>query len=241
MPGKLTEKGIPSPSAPQPPAAAAAAPDLTGVIKKMVLHCKVCGAGAMPRLTAAAGCGGLRSISAKLVLCLAALLYGASAEIMQERELLRMPHSIDLTNASIVRVNGGPPIFDQFVVDVWRLGDVKLQPLLWRASDWTGLDVPEGSQGEFQRGPSPSVAGSTAVQYFNGTFGANLNLFTDPIQPNQSLATITMEYNWGAETRCAPWAAPAARLELSLLYQVPVAARNASAVYATCPSRIQNM
>ena len=210
-------------------------------MKKMVLDWDVCGAGSMLRLAAAAVCGGLRSIAAKLVLCLAALLYGASAEIMLQRELLRMPHSIDLTNASIVRVNGGPPIFDQFVVDLWRLGDVKLQPVLWRASEWTGLDVPQGSQGEFQRGPSPSVAGSTAVQYYNGTFGANLNLFTDPIQPNQSLATITMEYNWGAETRCAPWAAPASRLELSLLYQVPVAARNDSAVYATCPSRIENM
>jgi hypothetical protein len=156
------------------------------------------------------------------VLCFAALLSSLHAEILQQRDLLKMPDSIDMTNASIVRVNpfGGPQVFDQFVVDVWRLGDFKLQSVQWNVSDWTRLRIPEDQLPEYQLGPSPSVLGSTAVQYYNGTFGANLNLFANPIQTNQSLATITIEYNWSPATRVSPWAAPGSYLELSVHYQV---------------------
>jgi hypothetical protein len=154
-------------------------------------------------------------------LCFAAFLSSLHAESVQQRDLLHMPDSIDMTNASIVRVNpfGGPQVFDQFVVDVWRLGDFKLQSVQWNVSDWTGLRIPEDQLPENQLGPSPSALGSTAVQYYNGSFGANLNLFANPIQPNQSLATITIEYNWSPATRISPWAAPGSYLELSVYYQ----------------------
>ncbi len=172
--------------------------------------------------------------SVAVLLCFVALCICLNADIVKQRELLRMPDAIDMTNASIIRVNpfAGPDVFDQFVVDIWRLGDVKLQPVQWNVSEWTGLAVPEGTHGEFQLGLSPGVTGSSAVQYFNGTFGAHLNTITNPIQPNQSLATITIEYNWSPETRVCPWA-NASHLELSVMYQAPAAARQGVAVYSS--------
>lgn len=169
------------------------------------------------------------------VLCFVAFFMCLNADMTQQRELLRMPDSIDMANALIIRVNpfAGPDVFDHFVVDIWRLGDAELQRVLWDVSDWTGLDVPEGSQGEFQVGLSPGATGSSAVQYFNGSFGAHLNTMTNPIQPNQSLATITIEYNWSLETRASPWATNASHLELSVLYQAPAAARQGIAVYSS--------
>jgi hypothetical protein len=172
---------------------------------------------------------------AAAVLVFAALFGSLNANIIRHTDLLQMPDSLDMTNASIVRVNpfDGPQVFDQFLVDVWRLGDFKMQPVMWNVSDWTGLGVPEEKQGGSQLGPSPSAIASTAVQYYSGSFGANLNTFSNPIQPNQSLATITIEYNWSPETRTSPWSATASFLELSLLYEVPSASRQGVAVYSS--------
>ena len=164
-----------------------------------------------------------------------AAIVGLNAEIIRQVDLLKMPESIDMTNASIVRVNpfDGPQVFDQFLVDIWRLGDFKLQPVLWNVSGWTGLGIPDYRHSDSQLGPSPSVIGSTAVQYYNGSFGANLNMFTNPLQPNQSLATITIEYNWSPQTRASPWAAAGSYVELSVLYRVPAARRQGVAVYSS--------
>ena len=138
-------------------------------------------------------------------------------------------------NASIVRVNpsNGPQVFDQFLIDLWRVGDVPMRPIQWSASNWTGLTIPSEVESEYQVGPSPGVSGSTVVQYYNGTFGANLNLFTNPVQPNQSLATITIEYNWSPGTRVFPWTLEGEYLELSILYQVPSARREGVAIYSS--------
>jgi hypothetical protein len=94
------------------------------------------------------------------------------------------------------------------------------------------LNIPDET-GDSQLGPSPSVIGSSVVQYHNGSFGANLNTIANPIQSNESLATITIEYNWSPDTRASPWAAPAACVELSLLYRVPAARRQGVAVYSS--------
>jgi hypothetical protein len=169
------------------------------------------------------------------MLCFAAIVSCSCANNMQEKSLLQMPVNIDMANSSIVRVNpfNGPQVFDQFLVDIWRLGDSKLQHVHWNVSEWSGLVILQDLEAEFQLGLTPELAGSTAVQYYNGSFGANLNLFSNPIQPNQSLATITIEYNWSPQTRVSPWAIAGSYIDLSLLYQVPTAKRQGIAIYSS--------
>jgi hypothetical protein len=169
------------------------------------------------------------------VLWFAAIIGSLSAQTIQDRYLLQMPESIDMTNSSIVRVNpyAGPAVFDQFVVDLWRLGDFELQRVAWSVGMWSGLDVPPDARVAHQLGPTPNQNGSTAVQYFNGSFGANLNLFTNPIQNDTSLGTITIEYNWSPQTRVNPWAAARSCIELSMFYEVPSARREGVAIYTS--------
>jgi len=174
-------------------------------------------------------------VAAARLLCVAAFICSSSAGALQQRVLLQMPESLDMTNSSIVRVNpfAGPAVFDHFLVDVWRLGQFDLERVPWDVGEYSGLHVPADERGKLQLGPTPNQTGSSAVQYYNGTFGANLNLFANPIQNGSDLATITIEYNWSPQNRVNPWAAAGSCIELSMLYQVPSATRQGIAIYTS--------
>lgn len=144
--------------------------------------------------------------------------------------LYSLPESIQLDNASIVRVNpSGPTIYDTTLIDVWRLGAGAMHNKVsgWDVDAYTGAGLPASAA----RALTPLAPGSTAVQFANGTFGAHLNLLTNPLQPGATLGTITIENNFG--TPAAPWSGLDGVVACSVDYTVPTAHRTGVAVYTS--------
>ena len=147
--------------------------------------------------------------------------------------LMQMPDQLDLANASLARVNPAGGLADATVLTVWRIGD---GPLLdaasagWDVGDWT-----RARAGSPQAALTPGAAGSSAVSYANGTFGALLSTLANPIQNGSSLGTITIEHNWSPAAAVQPWASASAeaRLDMSVLYEAPEAFRSGEAVYSS--------
>lgn len=176
---------------------------------------------------------------APLLLCsiLAAAVRGAalasSPSYPVTQLLYSLPPSLQLDNASIVRVNPSGPssnIHDTTLVDVWRLGDGVLHNVSsWDVSAVTGAGLSPTSA----RALLPAAIDSSAIQYGDGVFGASLNMFTNALQPGATLGTITIENNWSPPTRVAPWSGAASALALSLEYQCPTASRTGVAVYSS--------
>ena len=140
------------------------------------------------------------------------------------RVLYSQPAALDLGNASVVRVNPTSTPQGQTLVDFWRLGDVPaLAPVAWPMGAYTGSPV----SAALTRGLTPLAAGSCAMSYAEGVFGATLD--TADLTPGQTLGTITVENNWGAGDAASPWAADGA-VDCSVFYQASSAARATGAV-----------
>lgn len=154
--------------------------------------------------------------------------------------LFSLPASLPLDNATIVRINPTVTVYDQALVDLWRLGAGPLAPVsLWNLSAWSGSGIAQLTD---TRALLPPAAqnGSTAVQFADGVFGASLNLFDTPMAPTDTLATITIENNWSPQTRVAPWGAPGGALELSIEYVAQSAFRTGVAVYSSWSLGLSN-
>jgi hypothetical protein len=141
------------------------------------------------------------------------------------RVLYSQPHILDISNASIVRVNPTVTVLGQTVVDFWRVGTLPLAPVNWPLSDYTGTYAAENAT----RGLLPAMPASSAMSFTSGIFGAVLNTSVDAIEPAQTLGTITLEQSWDLATAVAPWAASGS-LDCIVEYQVPWALRAAGGV-----------
>ena len=132
---------------------------------------------------------------------------------------------------SLVRVNPSSPAqSDETVITFWRVGwSLPQQPAAWDPGAWMGAELPAADL----RAMLPAAANTTCIGYSNGTFGALLDVYATPIEPGQSLGTITIEHNWGPATRVAPWAAPGGALDLAIDYQAPLALRTGEAIYSS--------
>jgi len=164
----------------------------------------------------------------------------AAAAAAQPRMLFSLPDSLELDNASIVRINPTTTPLDTTLVDLWRLGAGPLAPeVAWDLSAWTGSGIASRAD---TRALLPPAAenGSTAVQFSSGVFGASLNLFTTPLAPADSLGTITIEYNWSPSNWVQPWANAGALLDMSVMYMAYSAARTGVAVYSSWSLGLSN-
>jgi hypothetical protein len=140
-----------------------------------------------------------------------------------------MPDGLDISNASLARVNPTNGILDETVLTVWRLGDEALTNLSsWDSSEWTNAR-PFSPQVAM----TPSLPGSSSVLYSNGTFGALLSTIANPIQNGSSLGTLTIEYNYSPQYQTFPWTSPSAVIDMSVLYEAPQAYRTGIAVYSS--------
>jgi hypothetical protein len=151
------------------------------------------------------------------------------ASAVSRTPLFRLPPSLDVSNASLVRVNPASSPPDATVITFWRVGSLRPQPAAWDPGAWTGAELPAAAL----RALLPAAANTTAIQYANATFGALLDVFATPIQPGQALGTITIEHNWGPLARVAPWAAAGGALDLAIEYQAPLAQRAGVAIYSS--------
>ena len=123
--------------------------------------------------------------------------------------LFSMPDTLDLQNATLVRVNPPSGVLpynasntkDVAVLTLWRVGDGPLANVSdWDVADWTGA-----RRGSPQVGMTPDVPGSSAVAFANGTLGVLLSTIANPVQNGSALGTIVVEFNWGAETQVRSW------------------------------------
>ena len=147
--------------------------------------------------------------------------------------LFSLPASVPLDNATIVRINPTVTVYDQALVDFWRLGAGPLAPVSsWNLSTWSGSGIAQLTDTRALLPPALQN-GSTAVQFADGVFGASLNLFDTPMAPSDTLATITIEQNWSPQTRVAPWGAPGGALAMSIEYVAHSAFRTGVAVYSS--------
>ena len=167
--------------------------------------------------------------------CAAAAGGGGSGSV-----LYAQPQSLDVSNASIVRVDpssAGAAVLGATVADFWRVGG--RAPLAavtaWPLQAYTGAAAAPAET----RGLTPAARGSCAMAYAagagagaSGVFGAVLN--TSFLEPGASLGTITLEQSWEAAGAAAPWAA-GGTVDCAVQYQVPTAARapGAVAVYSS--------
>ena len=147
--------------------------------------------------------------------------------------LYALPQSLDMSNASLVRADPGPgALSGTAVIELWRLGPGPLLPVAWPLAPYTGAPAAPAA---LTRGLQPSAPGTSAVSFSGGAFAAVLNTSAAaPIEPGQSLGTVTVEQSWAAGSAAAPWAAGGA-VDLSAFYQVPTASRapGAVAVYSS--------
>ena len=147
--------------------------------------------------------------------------------------LYALPQALDMANASLVRADPGPGAASgTTVIDLWRLGAGPLRQAAWPLAPYTGAPAAPAA---LTRGLQPAAPGTSAVSFSSGVFGAVLNTSAAaPIEPGQSLGTVTVEQSWAAGAAAAPWAAGGG-LELSAMYQVPTASRapGAIAVYSS--------
>ena len=158
--------------------------------------------------------------------CLRALALLSVLSRCRPAILYTQPAQLDVANASLVRVNpGADAVSGTTVVDFWRVGAGPLASAAWPLGPFTGSPAPGAST----RGLLPAVAGSCAISYAAGVFGAVLNTQTDAIAPGQTLGTITIEQSWPAPGVAAPWAAGGS-LDASAFYQVPTARRETGAI-----------
>jgi hypothetical protein len=165
---------------------------------------------------------------------LAHLLLLASAPAFCQAALLySLPQSLDVSNTSLVRTDpSGPAVLGTTVVDFWRLGSGPLRQCQWPLGVYTGAPAAPAA---LTRALQPSAPGTSAVSFSSGVFGAVLNTSAgSPIEPGQTLGTITVEQSWAAGAAPAPWAAGGA-VDLSAMYQAPTGSRapGAIAVYSS--------
>jgi hypothetical protein len=168
--------------------------------------------------------------------CAALLLLLASTPASPLPTLLyALPQSLDLRNASIARVDPGPAqqVLGATVIDFWRLGASRaLLPLAWAPAPYTGAPA---APAPATAGLLPSAPGTPAATFSRGVFGAVLNTSgATPIEPGQTLGTITIEQSWAPSAAPTPWAAGGA-LDLAAQYQPFSASRapGAIAVYSS--------
>jgi hypothetical protein len=163
------------------------------------------------------------------LLLLSALLSAAQSSSL----LYSLPPSLDLSNASIVRLDpsASSSVLGTTLITFWRLGPGPLRPLQWQVGSFTGSPAPAA----LSRGLLPASPDSSCISFSQGTFGAVLNTSTTPIAPGQSLGTITVEQSWTAEAAPLPWAAAGGAVDLSVMYQPATAlkASGAIAVYSS--------
>ena len=137
----------------------------------------------------------------------------------------RMPQSLDLRSA--VRDNATGARLDTTLCSIWRLTQPHqaLSPVTaWDAGRWTGLHVGAPAPPSSQMGVQTNCDGSSVIQFFNGTFGALLNLATDPVVPPANLGTITVEYTPSQPNWIYPWKTDSSTLiHTKFEYQVPAA------------------
>jgi hypothetical protein len=149
--------------------------------------------------------------------------------------LYSMPSDLNLsTNA---RADPQTTLFDNTSISLWRIATAgeSCEPITgWDGGNWTGLFVAPSIRASHQCGLHPSHLGSTVVQYADGAFGAQLNLFDTP--PTASLGTVTVEYTWSQPRWVAPWPGgvhDGAVVECTTSYQAPTAYKDGVAIYST--------
>ena len=168
-----------------------------------------------------------------------------STEITQAAATLwyTMPTSLDLRTAA--RDNSTGAKQDTTGCSIWRLTppDTSLQDITgWSAGKWTGLSLPSPVPAGDQIGVNPSMLGSSCLQWHNGTFGANLNLFDDQIISG-GLATLTVDYTASQPNWIYPWKSPDSVIRVAFEYQVPDTATKHldKAIYSTLSYGLHQM
>ena len=146
-----------------------------------------------------------------------------------------MPSALNLSTHA--RVNPTTTLFDDTSISLWRIaqpGEVCSAITPWDGGNWTGLSVPPAARLLDQCGLHPTHVGSSVVQYEEGAFGAQLNLFDTP--PTASLGTITVEYTWSQPRWVQPWPrglTDATLIECTMQYQAPTAYKEGVAIYSS--------
>ena len=88
------------------------------------------------------------------------------------------------------------------VVHTSGLGDASARPIGWPVGDFTGF-YPVGTLTDYQRGVSPDLYGSSAVQWQGSTVGMQVHSYSSPVSSPYRLALLY--YAW--PTSLYPWKA----------------------------------